>query len=180
MSENGFVYEPPDEEMLIRPEDVVLEDGSVRIAPAAAARLKRRKAKSDARQDPAQGVELDDIDERYGFHKLLMWFLVEKGMHSADVYQRANITKQTFSGILKHTERLPERETILALAIGLKLNEDELDRLMYSAGYISSKAIPMDRIVHKFVEAENWDIFEINNRLYEAGLPLLGSKVREK
>jgi hypothetical protein len=135
------------------------------------------EAPLDERRERAR-MNISHLDERSDFCKTLMWFLREKDMSNAEVYKRANITKQTFSGLMGYAPKQPKRETVLALAVGLRLNEEELNRLMYAAGYASSKSVPMDKIVHKFIKAEHWDVHAINEKLHAAGCPLLGVKVR--
>lgn len=74
----------------------------------------------------------------------------------------------------------PTKVSLLALAISLELQTDEIYLLLQKAGYVLSKSIAFDMVIKYLLEnpqtAKN--VFYINDILYELNLPLL--MTREK
>ena len=69
---------------------------------------------------------------------------------------------------------MPSKRTALALAIGLKLSQEETDELLKWAGYALSHAVKFDVIVEYFIINGIYDIFTINEVLFSYDQPLLG------
>ena len=59
------------------------------------------------------------------FEKHLQQLINKKGLSNSEVYAAANISKQYFSKLLKGQTK-PSKEKMLALAVGLRLNMDEV------------------------------------------------------
>ena len=105
--------------------------------------------------------------------QLLEQLLSEKGLKKSQVIRNAAISEvygyQIFSGI-----RIPDRKKLLALAVGMALNIDQVQRLLKCAGYPPLYAkLPMDSIV-LFGLCKGMGVMEINELLYEYGLETLG------
>ncbi len=76
---------------------------------------------------------------------------------------------QIFSGL-----RVPERKKLLCLAIAMKLNIDEMQILLKTAGYSTLYVkLPFDSIVLYGI-CKGMSVVEINELLYEYGLDTLG------
>lgn len=98
----------------------------------------------------------------------------ERGLRDAQVYKRANLTRQHFSKIRSNPRYRPTKTTVLALAVALELSLDETSLLLERAGFALSHADQRDVIVEFFIREGNYDIFEINNTLFAFDQPLLG------
>lgn len=98
-----------------------------------------------------------------------------KGMKDSEVYKRANIDRKLFSKIRCDINYSPSKGTVLALAVGLKLNLDETKSFLEKAGFALSKSILTDVIVEYYIINNDYDIFKINQVLYDYKLKPLGN-----
>ncbi|WP_303854806.1 hypothetical protein [Allisonella histaminiformans] len=92
-----------------------------------------------------------------------------------EVYKKANISRKLFSKIRTGRGYMPGKRTILALAIGLELSVEETESLLEHAGFALSRSILSDVLVKYFISHKKYDIYEINDALFQYGQPLLGS-----
>jgi DNA-binding phage protein len=108
-----------------------------------------------------------------GFSETLLALIDERGMRDADVYKRANLSRQHFSKIRSNPAYRPTKTTVLALAVALGLSLDETRLLLERAGFALSHADRRDIIVEFFIREGIYDIFQINDALYAFDQPLL-------
>lgn len=108
------------------------------------------------------------------FGERLAHYLYEKKLDSSTVYKAVFMDRRKFSKILSNKTKLPHRETVLALAIGLKLSVVDTNDLMSHAGYSLTPNILTDMIVCAFIEHGIYEIWRINAVLAKKGLPQLG------
>jgi O-acetyl-ADP-ribose deacetylase (regulator of RNase III) len=108
------------------------------------------------------------------FQKRLFRMIDERGLSDVEVYKKANIDRKLFSKIRCSEDYIPKKKTILALAIGLRLNIDDTKDLLSAAGYSLTDSSKMDVIVRFCIENNSYDIFDVNALLFKFGQPVLG------
>lgn len=118
---------------------------------------------------------LDQLMEEVGesFHDMLFLRIDMSGMTDVEVYKRANIDRKLFSKIRSNPAYHPRKQTVLALAIALKLSIDDTIDLLARAEYALSPGNKGDLIVKYFIERGVYDIMTINFALDEYGQPIL-------
>ena len=119
---------------------------------------------------------LEDLIGELGesFHEMLFRKIGECGLPEADIYKKANIDRKLFSKIRSNPAYHTRKDTVLALAIALKLDLDETVELLEKAGYSLSPGSKGDLIVKYFIERKLYDIHVINYALHEFNQPTLG------
>lgn len=117
---------------------------------------------------------MKSIDKSFAYK--LFDLIDERGMSDVECYKKANVDKKTFSKLKCNPDTYrPSKQTAVAFAIALKLNLDETQDLLASAGLTLSRSFPFDKIIRYFIQKEMYDIFEINEALFEFDQVLLGT-----
>lgn len=115
---------------------------------------------------------LSQLDEPFSI--LLLSMIDERGLTDAQVYSRANLSRQYFSK-LRSGKVNPSKRVVLSLAVALKLSLNETQALLERAGHALSHANKFDVIVEWFIKTGQYDVFEINEALFAFDQPLLGA-----
>lgn len=103
------------------------------------------------------------------FEKHLQQLINKKGLRNSEVYAAANISKQYFSKLLKGQVK-PSKDKMLALAVGLRLNMDEVVDFLRIAGYALSPISQTDTVVEYFIRKQEYNVLKINIVLFDYGL----------
>ena len=155
--------------------DVIRPNSKVQIRKSCAVSSVELDANTQC--SSVKGKSLDeymrDMDKSFAF-KLFEWIDI-KGMTDIECYKKANVDKKTFSKIKCNPDKYkPSKPTAVAFAIALKLSFEETQDLLASAGLTLSRSFTFDKIIRYFIQNEVYDIFEINEALFEFDQVLLG------
>ena len=100
------------------------------------------------------------------FNDTLFMYIDKSGHKDSEIYKNADIDRKLFSKIKCNNNYIPKKNTIIKLCLALKLNKNEFNKLLNSAGYclVTSK---FDQIISYFIENNVYDINIINEYLYD-------------
>ena len=144
--------------------------GAPSTAPRRAERESAAAPTLTAERPPSLGDMLAHMDAP--FSMMLMQLIDARGLTDAQVYKRANISRQHFSKMRNPGYR-PTKKTVIALAIALELPLEDMRELLARAGFALSHSDKSDIIVEYFVSHGNYDMFAINEALFAYDQPLL-------
>lgn len=122
---------------------------------------------------PSLEEMLGQVDE--SFSEMVARRIREKGMTNADCYKKANLDRKHFSKLISDKHYSPRKTTALAIAIALEMDLDETRDLLMKAGYALSHSSRFDIIIEYFILIQHYDVFEINDALFDYDQPLLGN-----
>lgn len=113
------------------------------------------------------------------FNRAFFRMLDERAMRASVLANRMDISRQIISRLRCADNYIVNKRTACALAFGLQLTLDETNDLLHKAGYHLSPVIPFDKVIIEFITNENYDIFNLNETLFEqTGSTLLELKNR--
>ena len=144
----------------------------VRPSHILASEIPEKSIKSETAQSRSLREFLNEKD--ISFREMLFDLIDKSGMTDVECYKRANVDKRVFSKIKSNKNYRPSKQTAVAFAISLKLDLDTTQELLATAGMTLSRSSTFDKIVLYFIQAGNYDIFEINEALFEFDQKLLG------
>jgi hypothetical protein len=121
-----------------------------------------------------------ELDEFVNNHRkktlqeLLFSFIDKREVKDSYVYKKAGIDRKLFSKIRSSSDYRPSKNTIIALALALELNEDEFDELLESGGYSLSDSDTSDLVIKFCLEKKIYDVMQVNECLDYFSMKTLG------
>jgi hypothetical protein len=120
-------------------------------------------------------VDFINNNKKPTFSKLLFKYIDRLGIIDSEVYKKAGIDRRHFSKIRSTPNYHPSKNTAIALAFALKLDQKEADKLIGAAGYILSDSEIFDLVITFCFHRKIYDINDINLALnYFSLKPLSG------
>lgn len=110
-----------------------------------------------------------------GFSDTLLDLIDRTGKKDSEIYSKANVSRQHFSKIRNNPNYKPTKATAIAFAIALELDLEQTRDLIGRAGYALTNSSKFDVIIMYFIQRRNYNMFEINETLYEFDQSLLGA-----
>lgn len=122
--------------------------------------------------------ELGDFiknNRKPSFQQVLFSFIDKTGANDPEIYNKARIDRKHFSKIRSNPNYHPKKNVIIALSLAMKLNKDETDKLLSSAGYSFSDSDTSDLVLQFCLEKKIYNIHDVNQALdYFSLKPLIG------
>ena len=130
---------------------------------------------------PSGPAAPDELAERLAhldasFSEALLALIDERGLTDAQVYRRANLSRQLFSKIRSKSDYRPSKPTAVALALALDLTLPQTQELLAHAGLTLSRSSKFDVIVEFYLARGVHDVMTVNEALFAFDQPLLGSQ----
>ena len=119
----------------------------------------------------APGVRFEPDES---FSECLIRMIDERGLTDPEVYKKANIDRKHFNHIKNNRDYRPKKETAVALAIGMRLDLKDTNTLLERAGFVLSQSFRFDLIIRYCIEQKIYDIYKINEILFEKDQKTLG------
>jgi hypothetical protein len=110
-----------------------------------------------------------------GFRDLLFKFIDDNNQADAEVYKKALLDRRLFSKIRSNEDYHPNKKTVIALLLALKLELEQSLQLLKAAGYSLSESSVFDLVIVYCITHKMHDLDKVNEILEEMKLTPLGS-----
>ena len=99
------------------------------------------------------------------FNETLFSFIDEKGFKDSEIYKKVDIDRKLFSKIRCSNNYIPRRNVIIKLCFALRLERNEFNKLLNSAGYSLSNS-RFDQVISYCLDNKVYDLDVVNEYLY--------------
>lgn len=108
---------------------------------------------------------INENNKENKFQELLFKYIDDRNLKDSDVYNRVHIDRRLFSKIRSDINYHPSKETVILLGLSLKLNEEEIDKLLNSASYSLPKNSIYDLIIRFCFIEGIYELKDVNDLL---------------
>ena len=108
---------------------------------------------------------INENNKENKFQELVFKYIDDRNLKDSDVYNRVHIDRRLFSKIRIDINYHPRKETVILLGLSLKLNEQEIEKLLNSASYSLPKNNIYDLIIRFCFIEGIYEISDINDLL---------------
>ena len=115
-----------------------------------------------------------EAEQEESFYNALKKEIEKRGMTEVECYKKANISRKLYWKIKNQPFYKPSKQTAAAFTIALKMDLEDAEDLLGVAGYSLTGASLFDMIIKYHIIEKKFDIYEINNILYDFDQCLLG------
>jgi hypothetical protein len=105
-----------------------------------------------------------------GFAHALNRKRIEKKLSPAELYKKANIDRRQYSRFMGPEGRHPSMNTVISFALALRLERQEFDELLQTAGYALSHSSTRDVCIMYCLENRIYTIDDVNALLFAIGI----------
>ena len=103
--------------------------------------------------------------ESKSFYEILFSFIDESGSKDSEIYKKVDIDRKLFSKIRCDRDYIPRRNVIIKLCFALRLERNEFNKLLNSAGYSLSNS-RFDQVISYCLDNKVYDLDVVNEYLY--------------
>ena len=106
-----------------------------------------------------------NCNKSMSFNELLFSFIDESGHKDSEIYKKVDIDRKLFSKIRCDSDYIPRRNVIIKLCLALRLERNDFNKLLNSAGYSLSNS-KFDQIISYCLDNKVYDLSQVNDYLY--------------
>jgi hypothetical protein len=111
------------------------------------------------------------------FVKLITKYKEDRNYTNNELCKMAGLDRRHYSRMINDSKYSPRRSTAISLGMALKLERDEFDLLLASAGYILSESSVSDLIIGFCIENEIYNVIDVNVILFRANQKVLTNNI---
>ena len=126
-----------------------------------------------------KNLYMNDGKQSFPFRDHLVDLLNKKNIDNIVAYKSSNIDRKAFAKILSGDTKNPQKRTVLAFCIGLKLSMEESQELLASADLAFNPYDKRDNLVRDCIISGQYNIGYVNDMLYACKQPQLGLFVKD-
>lgn len=101
---------------------------------------------------------------------------LSRGISDRNCYNAAAVDRKLYWSIFHRTGYKPKKRTAIALILTLRPSAELMADLLRRLGYCLTHSDLFDIVIESCLEREIFDVERINDILYAAELPILGSR----